>query len=510
MSMFPNRGTAPSHSRRVGHPRIVYLTLFVGGLSMLIALDSSIGRSSGGAWAAAPNWLPGTQGASERKSSLPVTPGATEAMLSSFAETATVATAKRPKASPAHLASGDSPALYSCGMHPQVMQREPGTCPICGMDLVAIPDRTARPAHGGTVGHSGVVRVSPGFRQNFAVRTAVVQRGPLTVSIRTLGVLDHDEAKLVSINTKFSGWIEKARINNVGESVVRGDVLFEIYSPEVVTTQREYLATVDYVDRLRASGAHRDALVRAESLLGAARERLRNWDVSETDIGALDAARMVPRTVRVLAPASGIVVDKTGDFLEGMRVSPGRTVIKIADHSTLWAKTDFFDEDLRHVREGNSVVIEAAAFPDRRWEGRILFFRSAVNPETRALTAFVEVANPDLVLRPMMDVTVSARVPVAADAVLAPTESVLRSGERALVVVARGEGLFEPREVALGTAAGNLQQVTAGLAPGERVVVSSQFLIDSESNLQAAVAQLLAEGERADGTSGAPERPHRH
>ena len=401
---------------------------------------------------------------------------------------------------------GGQPALYRCPMHPDIAHNEPGDCPICGMKLVAIRDRSPELPRTETSPRDGVVRVSRSFLQNFAVRTAEVRRGPLSVSTRAVGVLAHDEAKLVSVNTKFAGWIEEARVHNVGESVAEGDVLFEVYSPEVVTTEREYLAAVGYVRRLREAGAYREAVDRAESLLEASRERLRNWDISEDQIDALDNLGMASRRVRILAPASGIVVDKSGDSLEGMRVSPGQTVLKIADHSTLWATADFDEEALPHVREGSPVTVTVDAFPERRWEGRILFFRSAVNPETRALTAFVEVANPDLALRPMMDVAVSAQRLVAPDAVLVPVESVLHSGERAIVVVAREDGLFEPRTVRLGPAAGDRQQVTAGLSPGERVVVSSQFLIDSESNLKAAVGQLLGDDEALDSAA----RPHRH
>ena len=407
---------------------------------------------------------------------------------------------------PAGAPFGGQPVPYRCPMHPGIVHGEPGDCPICGMELVAVRDTAPESPHTEASPRAGAVRVSRSFRQNFAVRTAEVRRGPLRVSMRAVGVLAHDEAKLVSVNTKFAGWIEEAWVHNVGESVAEGDVLFEVYSPEVVTTEREYLAAVGYVGRLREAGAYRESVERAESLLAASRERLRNWDISEDQIDALDNLRTASRRVRILAPASGIVVDKSGDSLEGMRVSPGQTVLKIADHSTLWATADFDAEAVPHVREGSPVTVQVDAFPERRWDGRILFFRSAVNPVTRALTAFVEVANPDLALRPMMDVAVSAQRLVAPDAVLVPVEAVLHSGERAIVVVAREDGLFEPRPVRLGPTAGDRQQVTAGLSPGERVVVSSQFLIDSESNLKAAVGQLRGDGEALDSAA----RPHRH
>ena len=195
--------------------------------------------------------------------------------------------------------------------------------------------------------------------------------------------------------------------------------------------------------------------------------------------------------------------------MEGLRIGPGMTILKIADHSTLWAETDFYEDDLRHVREGQAVVIEADAFPGLQWSGRILFFRPAVNPETRTLTAFVEVTNPDLRLRPMMYVNVMVRTSGSADAVMVPSEAVLHSGTRAVVIVAGGDGVFEPREVVLGTESEDMQEVASGLAEGESVVVSSQFLIDSDANLRAAISQLLGGAGEAVSDS-AIDMSHRH
>ena len=388
--------------------------------------------------------------------------------------------------------------VYTCGMHPDVIRHAPGTCPICGMRLVR--KREAEADDGG-------VRVSQQFLQNFAVRTAPVERRDLPISIRTVGVLAHNEEKVYSVNTKFEGWIESARVNNVGEFVTAGDPLFEIYSPQLVTTAREFLAAMDYVARLERDQAYPEAVQRATSLLDAARERLTYWDMSAAQIDALAAAKSAPRTITFHSPASGVVVDKMGDSLDGMKLGPGMTVLKIADHTTLWAEADFYEEDLRHVRVGSRATITAAAFPGRRWEGGVLFFRSAVNAETRTLTAYIEVANADLVLRPRMYVDVVLHVDDLAEAMTIPAESILHSGERTVAIVARDDGAFEPREVELGIRSGELQQVTAGLAPGERVVVSSQFLIDSESNLRAATGQLLR-GD--DGQESAAAMTHHH
>ncbi len=402
---------------------------------------------------------------------------------------------------------GDRRILYwRAPMDPTYTSDRPGKSPM-GMDLIPVyeDEVPADEAPTDEAGAQGSVRVSRSFLQNFAVRTAEVGRGALPVSIRTVGILAHNEERVVSVQTKYEGWIEGASVNNVGETVARGDVLFEIYSPQLVTTQREFLGAMDYVGRLRESGAYAEAVDRAQSLVEAARERLLFWDMTEAQIDELAASGTVARTVRVFSPATGFIVEKMGDSLEGMRLGPGMTILKIADHSTLWAETEFYEDDLRHVREGQAVTVEADAFPGREWSGRILFFRPAVNAQTRTLTAFVEVSNPDLLLRPGMYVDVTARARGAADAVMVPAEAVLHSGTRTVAIVSRGDGVFEPREVVLGTESEGVHEVVAGLAAGESVVVSSQFLIDSDANLRAAISQLLG---AAPDTGAA--MPHEH
>ncbi|MCY4572444.1 MAG: efflux RND transporter periplasmic adaptor subunit [Gemmatimonadetes bacterium] len=391
-------------------------------------------------------------------------------------------------------------------MDPNYTSDRPGKSPM-GMDLVPVYADAAAADSGAEA--DGGIRVSQAFLQNFAVRTAMVHRGVLPVSIRTVGILAHNEERVVSVQTKYEGWIEQASVNNVGETVDRGDVLFEIYSPQLVTTQREFLGAIDYVGRLRDGGAYPEAIERARSLLEASRERLLYWDMTAEQIDELAESGEVTRTVRVFAPASGFIVEKMGDSMEGMKLGPGMTVLKIADHSTLWAETEFYEDDLRHVREGQAVVVEADAFPGREWSGRILFFRPAVNPQTRTLTAFVEVANPDLRLRPMMYVNVTVRTSGAVDAVMVPSEAILHSGTRTVVVVARGGGVFEPREVVLGMESGGMQEVASGLAEGEMIVVSSQFLIDSDANLRAAISQLLGGAGETEPDTAAPMQ-HRH
>ena len=456
----------------------------------------------------------------------------------------------RPEPPPSSGTAGAPAQLWTCAMHPHIVREEPGNCPLCNMRMTPVKDTSVSPSRAGTMpsgerkigywrapmdpnyvseqpgkspmgmdlipvyedeaGVGGGVRVDPNFLQNFAVRTVLVERGSIPMEIRTVGTLAHNEESIVSVNTKFAGWVEKAYYHNIGESVKRGDVLFEVYSPELVTTQREYLAALDYVDRLSGS-AYPEAVERARSLLEASRERLRYWDISEEQIRQLEESRQASRTVKVFSPATGLIVGKMGDSLEGMRLTPGMTVLKLGSHSKLWAKVELYENDVRYVHKGTPVRVEVGAFPGRSWRGRVVLFAGALDPRTRTLTAYVEIDNSDMKLRPNMFADVVIRPPAVRGAVKAPREAILHSGERAVVIVEKSKGVFEPREVELGPEGGGYQEVRRGLEAGERVVTSSQFLIDSESNLKAAISQLL--GSRpgaADASAQEAAGAHQH
>ena len=427
---------------------------------------------------------------------------------------------------------------WTCAMHPTVILDEPGNCPICDMRLTKIandpapaplaaerkillwrapmdPSFTSDKPGKSPMGmdlipvyqdaaplSSGAVRVDPNFLQNFSVRTAVAKQGNIPIEIRTVGTLSHNEESVVSVNTKFDGWIEKAYLNNVGEAVAKGDPLFDIYSPQLVTTQQEYLAALDYAEKLSKS-AYPDAVERAQSLVEAGRERLRYWDVSEDAIARLNQTRKITRTVTVFAPTSGFVVGKMGNSFEGMRLTAGMTVLKLADHSRLWAEVELYEDDIRHVRKGTPITVEVRSFPGRKWSGRVMLFDTALDPRTRTLKAFAEIRNSDMLLRSEMFVDVLIRPPGVANAVTVPQQAVLHSGERSIVIVEQQTGVFEPREVRLGIASGDDQEIVEGVAAGELVVTSSQFLIDSESNLRAAISQLL-------GDRSSPTAAHQH
>jgi Cu(I)/Ag(I) efflux system membrane fusion protein/cobalt-zinc-cadmium efflux system membrane fusion protein len=448
--------------------------------------------------------------------------------------------------------------LWTCGMHPQVVQDEPGKCPICGMRLVPVRDAGAMgtaamsagesPQSGSQTGERKIlywrapmdpnyisdkpgkspmgmdlvpvyedeqamesgVRVDPNFLQNFAVRTEVVERGSIPIEIRTVGILSHNPDGLYSINTKFAGWVEKSYFNNVGQHVHRGDLLLEVYSPELITTQQEYLAAMQYLEKLSETKAYPDAVERARSLLESARERLRYWDVTNEQIQELEQTRKPRRTVKIYSPATGVLAEKVSESLDGMRIEPGMTIYHLADHSLLWAEVELYEHQIRHLREGMRVRVEVEAFPGRVWSGRVVRFSPTVNPQTRTLRAFVEVDNKDQKLRPEMYASVLIQPTAVTGAVKVPEQAILHSGTRSVVVVQKAHGLFEPREVELGPAGGGFQEVRRGLEAGETIVTSSQFLIDSESNLRAAIQQLLGGSPRADGDSEPLQAPLTH
>jgi Cu(I)/Ag(I) efflux system membrane fusion protein/cobalt-zinc-cadmium efflux system membrane fusion protein len=440
-------------------------------------------------------------------------------------------------------AGGTRPAgeeqLWTCGMHPQVLQKEPGICPICNMDLVPVrgsgsdPDPEEKrkikhwvapmdpsyisdepgkspmgmdlvPVYEEEPAEKTGVRVDSHFLQNFAFRKTTVEVGSIPIEIRTVGILAYNQKNIVSINTKFEGWIEKAKVNYIGESVRRGDLLFEIFSPKLVTTQQEYLAALDYLERLSA-GSDRASVRRAESLLAATRERLRYWDVTERQIEQLRTGRTLSRTLEIVSPVSGIVIEKLGDSLEGVKLNPGTIVYKIADLSTIWAEIEVFEYQIQYLREGQGASIYLDAFPNRKWSGTIAYLDPTLNQRTRTLKAYVEIENPERKLRPEMFARVEIEVPAVSGVVVVPEEAILHSGERSVVVVAKEEGLFEPRQVELGPQGGGFRAVLSGLVAGEQVVTSSQFLIDSESNLQEAIHKMLAAQQ-----AGEPSQPPEH
>jgi Cu(I)/Ag(I) efflux system membrane fusion protein len=387
-------------------------------------------------------------------------------------------------------------ARYHCPMHPSYVSDKPGDCPICGMKLVPIEDEAA--ATGSDVPGRVSVALSPERRQLLGIRSEEIHHGPLTRLIRTVGRVAVDERRLHHIHTKYDGYVEHLYVDFTGKYVERGDHLLSIYSPELVATQQEYLLAYNAQKRMAASGIASVAQGSLD-LLEAARQRLLLWDIRSEDIEALEGAGKVSRTVDLHSDVSGHVVQKLA--FHGMRVTPADTLFDIADLSRVWVLADVYESDLPLVRLGMQGELTAAYLPGRSWRGPVTYVNPTVEEKTRTVKVRIELENAGQQLKPDMFVDVNLRADLGTG-LSVPESAVIDSGGRKLVFLDRGEGRFDPREVELGVRAGAGFQVLSGLADGERVVTSANFLLDSESSLRSALSGM---------TTPAPQAPgHRH
>ena len=344
-----------------------------------------------------------------------------------------------------------------------------------GMDYI--------PVYEGEEEDGSTVKVSPAKVQRLGVRTEAVAARDLTRTIRAVATVQPDERKLYTVTTKFEGYIDKLHVNATGQLVHRGEPLMEIYSPDLVAAQQEYLLAWRAIRDVE--GASSEIRASAKQLADAALQRLRYWDISDDQLQRLRREGKFTRTLTLRAPAAGVVLEKNA--VEGMRFMPGEALYKIADLSTIWLIADVFEQELGSVRVGQSARIAITAFPGDTFEGKVSFIYPTLARETRTGRVRIEIPNPDGRLRTDMYANVEIAAPLGAGQVVAvPDSAVINSGTRQAVLVDRGEGRFEPREVKLGARAGGYYEVRDGVKAGEKVVVSANFLIDAESNLKAA------------------------
>ena len=370
------------------------------------------------------------------------------------------------------------PDRYICPMHPTVVSDKPGTCPICNMDLVK---KETDPAPS----QSGQVQIDPATIQNLGVKTMVVKQQPLTRTIRALGRVDYDETRIMDVNSKLAGWVEQLYVDYTGRWVERGQPLLALYSPELVAAQEEYLTALDYADRMR-DGANQDVAQNAADLLFAARQRLLFWDISAAQIADLKKKREVGRTMPILAPRSGIVTHK--DVLEGAHIASGQHLYRIADLSVVWIYADVYESEMSWISKGQRAEVALAYLPGERFDGKVDYIFPFMNQKTRTVQVRMAFDNADGALKPDMYAHVVIRPEVARNALVVPAQAIIHSGTRRIVIIAHGNGKFAPREIRTGVEAEDGYEVLTGLSPGDQIVTAAQFLIDSESNLRAALA----------------------
>ncbi len=371
-------------------------------------------------------------------------------------------------------------AYYKDPMHPWYTSDKPGKAPDCGMDLVPVYEGES---------DSGAVHIDPVTMQNMGVATEEAKTRTLTKTIRTTGKVDYDETKVYSVSTKVMGYVERLYVDYNGQTVRKGQVLMDLYSPELVATQQEYLQAIHYQKQLQNSSIE-EARKEAEELVQSSRQRLLYWDVPESEIKALDERGIPKKTMTIVSPVDGVVADKM--VLQGQNVMSGMTLYKIADVSSLWILADIYQYELPWVKVGQKADIDISYIPGKTFTGTVDYIYPYLNMETK--TATVRITVPKFAVaefKPEMYATVSIFSPIEVKGITVPDRAIIRSGERNILVVALAGGYFAPRDVKLGVEADGYVEILQGLKEGEQVVTSSQFLIDSESNLKAALHSML-------------------
>lgn len=393
---------------------------------------------------------------------------------------------------PVEEASRKPPAAYTCPMHPEIVQEHPGRCPICGMELVPVQRESPRaqevhPAAPETLpaGRSEV-HLDSRRLQMIGLRTAPVERRTLSGEIRTVAVATADESRLSMVHTKVPGWIDRLPVSRVGEYVHKGQVVARLHSLELVAAQEDFLAARRNVQALKAT-ADGDA----KAILEAARNRLALWGMSDREIDLLAATGQVRQSVEILSQASGYVLSL--GVLEGHQVEPGTTLMTIADLSQIWAVLDLYEFDIGRVRTGDVVEIEWAGLPGETYRSTVDYVYPLVDARTRTAKARAVLANPSGRIRPGL--YGRARIAVESrQSLVVPVEALIDTGTEQYVFVLDGPGHFVPVRVQAGLATPAEVEILSGLAEGRQVVTSGNFLLDSESRMLSAASRAQTGG----------------
>lgn len=335
-------------------------------------------------------------------------------------------------------------------------------------------------------GNSGGLKLSAEKVQKLGVKSELAKVQRLDKTVHASGRIEIDESRTYTVTAKFEGYIERLWVNTTGQAVKRGQPLFEVYSPELVSAQREYALAAEGVAQL--SGAGREAQGAMQQLADSSLQRLKNWDISDEQVKALARSGEAKRTLSFRSPATGIVTEKKA--VQGMRFMPGETLFQIADTATVWVQADVFEQDIAALNVGQKANIRINAYPGEVFAGRIAYIYPTLKAETRTLAVRIELANAQGKLKPAMFAEVDIPVSGAAPVLTVPNSAVIDSGSRQVIIVQREEGRFEPREVKLGQRGRDFVQVLDGIKEGEAVVVAANFLIDAESNLKAALGGM--------------------
>jgi Cu(I)/Ag(I) efflux system membrane fusion protein/cobalt-zinc-cadmium efflux system membrane fusion protein len=363
----------------------------------------------------------------------------------------------------------------------------PDTSPVpkkdpMGMDYIAVREgEQDEPSDAGTQ-----LKISAEKIQKLGVKTELAGLRTLDKVIRVAGRIEPDERRTFTIAPKFEGYVENLQVNTTGQTVSKGQVLFDAYSPELVAAQREYAISMQGMQALASAGTEAQGSVR--QMADASLARLRNWDVSTEQLKELAQTGTTRRTLGFRSPVAGVITEKKA--VQGMRFMPGDMLFQVADLSTVWVIADVFEQDIGAISKGMKSIIKLDAYPGKEFSGTITYIYPTLNAETRTVPVRIELANAAMLFKPGMFARVEMQAKAPHKVTTIPVSAVIDSGTRQLVLVQVSDGRFEPREVSIGARSDTYLEVTNGVREGEKVVVSANFLIDAESNLQAAISGM--------------------
>ncbi len=335
---------------------------------------------------------------------------------------------------------------------------------------------------------SGTVRIDPATQQNIGLTTETVYRRKLSRNINTSANITYDETRLYSINSKIMGYVEKLFVNYTGQLIRKGQPLLEVYSPDLVSTQEEYLQAIKYKNEISGSSAL--SIQGADQLVESARRRLLYWDIAGSEIRALEKRGTPQKTMTIYSPADGIVTDKM--VINGQNIMPGMTLYKIADLTTVWGIAQIYQYELQWIKVGDKADLNLSYLPGKTFQGRITYIYPYLDSESKTAQVRIEIQNThNYEFKPGMFADVSIKSPLSVETVAVPNQAIIHTGTRDVAIISLGNGYFKPVNVTLGVRGDEgYIQVINGLNAGDNIVTSSQFLIDSESNLNAALNNM--------------------
>ena len=373
-----------------------------------------------------------------------------------------------------------SAVRYTCPMHPSVLSDRPGTCPICGMSLV--PKEPSRAEMTAAMRPMEGVALNPAERVLANVSTAKATFHEFSQDTVAVAKVSWDERRLSKVSARIAGRVERLYVSFTGAQVEAGRPLLDIYSPDLVAAQKEYLLAIEGAEKSKDSEAP-DSESMMAGLRDAARKRLKLWGLTDAQLGELVRMRQPKLTVTIFSPASGVVTERL--VTAGQYVNEGTPLFSVASLSSVWVEAELYETDLGVAAIGTTAVVTADAYPGKTFRGRVTFVDPAVNPETRTLKVRIELPNPGNLLKPEMFVK-AALAGRKTKTLAVPEGAVVITGSRAVTWVEASPGSFEPRTVTVGRRGDGYYEILSGLSEGETVAASGGFLIDSESQLRAA------------------------